>query len=151
MHTHASSLTPRRADRAQSLLDALGAWASGLCAAHCIALPVLVVALPGAGLEAFDSPLFDRGFAIFVVLFGAVVIGGGACLQRLRLVCTTYVLSVALLFAGAFAAGHGPRHAAMLALGGTLMAVAHLTNRSGVRRYGAPLRLLRLPFARSLK
>jgi ABC-type microcin C transport system permease subunit YejB len=45
----------------------LGIWLSGLCAIHCLLTPILVVALPVAGVRLFESHiteyiLFSAGF-----------------------------------------------------------------------------------------
>jgi hypothetical protein len=122
--------------RGASRMDLAGGWASIVCALHCAVLPLAISALPGAGLEVLDNHGFDRGFAIFVALFGLVVIGAGYCPHRIRVVVAAYVAAVVLLFLGAFSGDHGIVHAVLLSLGGALMATAHLTNRDGVRRHG---------------
>lgn len=128
--------SPMHRRAARSWLDTLGAWASGLCAVHCVALPLAVAALPSAGLAGLDSPAFDRVFVVCVAIFGLLVISSGVCLQRIRLVSAIYLSAVALLVAGAFALVHGPLHAVVLSLGGASMAAAHLVNRGGVHRHG---------------
>ena len=117
-------------------LDLAGGWASIICALHCAALPLLLTLLPGAGLEVLDNHSFDALFAGLVVLFGLVVIGTGYCPHRVRAVLALFGGAVVFLALGAFSADHGLRHAALLSLGGALMASAHLINRDGVRRHG---------------
>jgi hypothetical protein len=127
-------MSPLLSQRWSARLDMLGAAASFVCAGHCVLLPLAVSALPYAGLESFDSPTFDRAFATFAVAFGLVVIGGGACRQRLRLVGSLFVAGVVLLAAGL--APIGGWHHVALALGGAAIAAAHLTNRHGIRHHG---------------
>lgn len=117
-------------------LDLAGSWASIVCALHCAALPLVLAALPGAGLEVLDNHSFDGLFAAAVILFGLIVIGGGYCPHRVRVVLAAFIGAVVFLAFGALSADHGMRHAALLSLGGALMATAHLINRDGIRRHG---------------
>jgi hypothetical protein len=127
-------------------LDWFGAAASFVCAVHCAVLPIVVAALPWAGLESFDSPGFDRAFAVFAMAFGLLVIGTAACAQRLRTVASLYAGGVALLAAGL--APIGAWHHAVLALGGAGIAAAHLVNRHGIRHHGChPVNLWATAFA----
>lgn len=127
-------------------LDWLGAAASFVCALHCALLPLAVALLPWAGLESFDSPAFDRAFAVFAIAFGLLVIGTAACRQWLRIVASLYVLGVVLLAAGL--APIGAWHHAVLALGGAAIAAAHLVNRHGIRHDGCrPVNLWAAAFA----
>ena len=116
-------------------LDLAGGWASIICALHCALLPVLVAVLPGAGLDVLDNHDFDAYFAAFVILFGTVVIGTGYCPHRIRLVLVTFVAATIALLFGALDGDHGWRHAALLSIGGALMASAHLINRDGIRHH----------------
>jgi hypothetical protein len=116
-------------------LDLLGATASALCAAHCALLPLLVAALPFSGLEAFESHVFDRGFVIGATLLAVLVIGSGCCRHRLRWVIAIFALAEVLLVAGAFFTHERIAHALLLALGGALLASAHLINRHGLKHH----------------
>jgi hypothetical protein len=129
MSTPTANLPKRR-------LDLAGGWASIVCALHCAALPLLLTALPGAGLEFLDNHSFDALFAAIVVVFGLVVIGTGYCPHRVRVVLALFAAAAVLLALGAFSEDHGFRHALLLSLGGASMAAAHLVNRDGVRRHG---------------
>lgn len=127
-------------------LDWLGAAASFVCALHCALLPLAVAMLPWAGLESFDSPAFDRAFAVFAIAFGLLVIGTAACAQWLRIVGSLYASGVVLLAAGL--APIGAWHHAVLALGGAGIAAAHLVNRHGIRHHGCrPVNLWATAFA----
>jgi hypothetical protein len=139
-------MTHLHSQRWSARLDMLGAAASFVCAAHCVLLPIAVSSLPYAGLESFDSPAFDRAFALFAVLFGLLVIGTGACRQRLRIVGSLFGAGVVLLATGL--APIGTLHHVALALGGAAIAAAHLTNRHGIRHHGCrPVNLWAAAFA----
>ena len=126
------STDPRRHARH---LDLAGGWASIVCALHCALLPLAIALLPGAGLDVLDNHDFDAYFAAFVILFGTVVIGTGYCPHRIRMVLTVFVAAAVALLLGALDGDHGWRHAALLSIGGALMASAHLINRDGIRHH----------------
>lgn len=133
---------PARSGHWHPRLDAIGALASSLCAAHCALLPLAVALMPYAGWESLESTAFDVGFAIFATVFGAVVLGAGSCRHRVRWTVSMYFAAVAMLVAGLMFGHRDWAHAALLAAGGTLMALAHVLNRSALRRHGCvPLRL----------
>lgn len=135
---------------AQSRLDTIGAAASFVCALHCALLPLLAALLPYAGFDVLQSHAFDRAFAVFATVFGLVVIGGGACRQRLALVLPLFVCGVVLLYVGAFAVLAGAWHPVLLALGGIAVAFAHVVNRHGISHHGCdPVNLWLLLFARA--
>jgi hypothetical protein len=123
-------------------LDLAGGWASIICAVHCALLPLALAIVPGTGLDVLDNHAFDAYFAAFVILFGTVVIGTGYCPHRIRLVLAAFVAATIALLFGALDGDHGWRHAALLSLGGALMASAHLINRDGIRHHHC----LRNPF-----
>lgn len=123
------------ADRVLPHLDAVGASASFLCAAHCAAMPMLLNTVPLAGLDVLASHGFEQGFVVAAALFALVVIGSGYCVHRLRQVVVAFLVAVALLFTGAFVVEDGVPHAALLTAGGVLLGVAHALNRRGVRHH----------------
>jgi hypothetical protein len=137
-----------RTDSMLPSLDALGAAASAACALHCALIPLAAAVMPYVGLGALDSAAFDRGFAAFAIVFGLVVIGGGYCRHRMRLLLALFSAAVALLIVGVTVAHTSAWHAVALALGGSLMAAAHLVNRHGVKHHGCtPRSLWRTPAA----
>lgn len=131
-----SMISSATRSRVPMRLDAVGAVASFVCALHCALLAVVAAALPYAGFEQFQSHAFDRGFAMFATLFGLVVIGTGACRQRLSSVLPLFATGVALLFTGAFAAIESAWHPVLLALGGIAVASAHAVNRHAITHHG---------------
>ena len=76
----------------QPRLDAVGALASGLCAAHCVLVPLAIALMPYAGWQALESTAFDIGFVVFATLFGAIVLGAGTCRHLLRWTAPMYVV-----------------------------------------------------------
>jgi hypothetical protein len=130
-----TTTTPNSPHVTWSRLDAFGATASFLCALHCLAIPVLVAALPLTGLHVLENHDFDRVFVVLAVLFGGAVIGSGYCVHRWRTVAALYLVSTALLITGAFFLVHPPTHGIVLALGGFTLAAAHLINRRGVHAH----------------
>lgn len=125
-------------------LDTIGALASSLCAAHCVLLPLAVALMPLAGWQSLESTAFDVGFVVFAAVFGAVVLAAGSCRHRLRWTLSMYVTAVAMLVGGLLYTQTYWLHAALMAVGGALMASMHLVNRHGLRHHGCvPLRLFR--------
>ncbi len=118
-------------------LDAFGAAASMVCAAHCVLVPVLIAALPSTVLSRLESPGFDQGFVVFAALFGAIVIGSGVARALWRRIAAMYAFGVISLALGAFVWHSFPMHAIVLALGGAAVAGAHLLNRHAIKRHGA--------------
>jgi hypothetical protein len=59
-------------------LDKLGIWVSGLCALHCLALPVVVPLLPLIGSSFFAQLWFERTILTISLLIGAVALISGA-------------------------------------------------------------------------
>jgi hypothetical protein len=129
-------VSPRISPDLRQRLDAFGAAASLVCAAHCIILPLLLAVLPATTLSSLESPAFDRGFVVFAALFGAIVIGSGVARGQWRRVVALYALGVASLALGAFVWHSYPLHAMVLGLGGAAVAGAHLLNRHAIQRHG---------------
>ena len=55
-------------------LDRLGIWVSGLCALHCLALPVVVPLLPLIGSSFFAQLWFERTILTISLIIGAVAL-----------------------------------------------------------------------------
>ncbi|HEY0179412.1 MAG TPA: MerC domain-containing protein [Dokdonella sp.] len=110
--------------------DRVGATASFLCAVHCAALPLVIAALPALGLEFLADHRFERVFiACASALAATTLYLGFRRHQRFR--AFWFLLpGIVLLLAGiTIDADHGsPVHAVLVAIGGTLVALAHLTN-----------------------
>ena len=123
MNATPTSLIARLADR-------FGATASFLCAVHCAALPLVIAALPALGLSFLANHRFERGFIAFasVLALTTLVVG----FRRHRQFRAFWFLAPGILF---LCAGiivdfeqSATAHAVLVAIGGTLVAISHLTN-----------------------
>jgi hypothetical protein len=119
----ASSIFARFADR-------FGATASFLCAIHCAALPLVIAVLPALGLSFLADHRFEHAFIAFACTLAlTTLILGFRRHQRFR--AFWFLLpGIALLAAGIVFDFEQTTylHATLVALGGTLVALAHLTN-----------------------
>lgn len=115
-------------------LDTCGIWVSLLCAAHCVLLPLLLVALPLLGM--YQGELHEIEVAVLAVttaiaitsfLWGYVTHGNPKAL-------TAMGLAFGLLFLGHhFADELSTFHALLSAAGGLLLAFGHYLNRTVCR------------------
>ena len=123
-------MSPQHHSLIGRLADRFGATASFLCAVHCAALPLIIAALPALGLSFLANHRFERGFIAFAsVLATTTFIVGFRRHRRFR---AFWFLVPGLLF---LAAGvivdfdqSALTHAVLVSIGGTLVAVSHLTN-----------------------
>lgn len=112
----------RRADR-------IGAIASFLCAIHCALLPLVLAVLPALGLGFLADHRFEHAFIAFASLLAlTTLIVGFRRHQRFR-AFWFLVPGIALLLAGIVVEYDSTLvHAILVAIGGTLVATAHVTN-----------------------
>ena len=113
-----------------SRFDRLGATASFLCAVHCAALPLVIATLPAIGLGFLANHRFEHGFVAFAsVLALTTLIVGFRRHHRFR-AFWFLVPGILLLAAGMIVdfESSATAHAVLVAMGGTLVAVSHLTN-----------------------
>ncbi|MDR2013658.1 MAG: MerC domain-containing protein [Rhodanobacter sp.] len=119
----ASSMFARLADR-------FGATASFLCAIHCALLPLVIAVLPALGLSFLADHRFEHAFIAFASMLAlTTLILGFRRHQRFR--AFWFLLpGIALLATGiVFDVEQATYvHAILVAIGGTLVALAHLTN-----------------------
>ena len=114
-----------------NLADRFGATASFLCAVHCAALPFVLALLPALGLSFLADHGFERGFIAFASVLASWSIGSSYRRHRRPHALWLLAPGLALLWAGAFIVDEhfGLRvHAALVAMGGALLASAHLAN-----------------------
>lgn len=113
------------------IADRVGATASFLCALHCVALPFVLAVLPALGLGFLADHGFERGFIICASLLAVATLLYGYHRHRTRHALLLLVPGLSLLWIGGFIfdahAGIG-WHAMLVALGGSCVALAHLTN-----------------------
>jgi hypothetical protein len=125
--------TPRRAMSGvfAHVADRVGATASFLCALHCAALPFVLALLPALGLGFLADHGFERGFIVCASLLALAALVYGYRRHRTRRAFAFLLPGLALLWAGGFVfdahTGLG-WHSVLVALGGSCIALAHLTN-----------------------
>lgn len=123
-----SSNLPRHSLFAR-IADRFGASASMLCAVHCALLPLVIAVLPALGLGFLADHRFEHVFIAFASMLAlTALIVGFRRHQRFR--AFWFLLpGIALLCAGIVVEYDSTLlHAALVAMGGSLVALAHLTN-----------------------
>lgn len=111
------------------LADRFGATASFLCAVHCALLPVVLAVLPALGLGFLADHRFEHGFIAFACVLALTSLVVGFRRHQRFGAFAFLVPGVALLVAGlVFEYESTLLHAALVAMGGSLIALAHLAN-----------------------
>lgn len=110
--------------------DRFGATASFLCALHCAALPLVIAVLPALGLSFLANHAFERAFIVFASTLALASLAFGFRRHRRFRAFWFLVPGVVLLLAGIVIDIEGALlvHASLVSLGGTLVALSHLTN-----------------------
>jgi len=125
-----TSQTPQNAGLA-GIADRVGATASFLCALHCAALPFVLAVLPALGLGFLADHAFERVFIAAASTLALTVLIRGFrrhhSVRALRLLAPGLVL---LWIGGFLIDGHDTigLHALLVSIGGSCVALAHLTN-----------------------
>ncbi len=119
----ATSCNLNRADR-------VGFAASFLCALHCALLPLVLAVLPTLGLSVGGWVDIDQGVTVFATLLGVTTLALGFRRHRAFRAWVLLVAGLALVWLGAFSPlhDHGLGHAVVMAVGGLMIAGAHLLN-----------------------
>lgn len=113
-----------RADRA-------GFAASFLCALHCALWPWLLAVAPAFGLELGGWVDLDQAFVVFATVLGVSTLTLGWRRHRAFHAWLLLVPGLILVWVGAFTPLHDNHtlgHATVMAIGGVLLALAHLVN-----------------------
>lgn len=112
------------------LADRFGATASLLCAVHCALLPLVIALLPALGLSFLADHRFEHAFIAFAsVLALTTMVFGFRRHQDFR--AFWFLLpGIGLLFTGILFEFQNSTivHAVLVAMGGSLVAIAHVTN-----------------------
>lgn len=121
---------PRPPSVLARLADRFGASASFLCAVHCALLPAVIAILPALGLGFLADHGFERGFVAFASVLALTTAMFGFRRHRRFRAFWFLVPGLILLVLGVLVdADHtSARHAVMVSIGGTLVALAHLVN-----------------------
>lgn len=113
--------------------DGMGMTASGLCVAHCVLTPLLLFAVPVAGLAVLESELFHKALVAAVIAVGTIAFIPGLRLHGNYRLLPLVLLGVgSLLFAtfGAEALWGETGETAFTMAGGALMIYSHWKNRT---------------------
>lgn len=112
------------------LADRFGASASLMCAVHCALLPLAIAAVPTLGLTLAGEASFERAFTVFATVLAGATLVAGYRRHRTLGALMFLVPGVLAIWFGAFGPmGHdNVTHAVVMAVGGTLIAAAHLLN-----------------------
>ncbi|MBL0156217.1 MAG: MerC domain-containing protein [Bryobacterales bacterium] len=119
-----ASITP------DALLDRLGIVVSGLCAIHCLAMPLLLGALPAAGLWWAAGNRIESVILILACALASLSLVPAYFRHRNSLPIQLFAIGSVFLGASRLASP-GPSHwfcALGLAMGGGLIAAAHFRN-----------------------
>nr|WP_180167217.1 MerC domain-containing protein [Stenotrophomonas sp. SbOxS2]NYU00265.1 MerC domain-containing protein [Stenotrophomonas sp. SbOxS2] len=133
--------------------DLAGAWLSLACAAHCVALPLLLAFTPAAmmALRSFQHPghaamtallVMSRWEWLFALLASTIAVlstaAGQRRHQRALPLCVALAGATLLLSASLYLPLKESLlwHGAATACGGVMLAVAHLRNRRALRSAG---------------
>lgn len=111
-------------------MDRFGAFASMLCAIHCALLPLIFGILPALGLGFLAGHAFEQVFVSFAIVLATISLMFGLRKHGSYRAFWFLVPGILLLVAGVLAgADHGnPWHAAVVSIGGTMIALSHLIN-----------------------
>jgi ABC-type Fe3+ transport system permease subunit len=118
---------PRSALRAA---DKIGFAASFVCAVHCALLPLVMAFVPAVVLNAGGWLDWDQAFVVFATLLGATTLSLGYRRHRAYHAWALLLPGLALVWAASFTAlhDHTAAHLALMVVGGSLLAAAHLVN-----------------------
>ena len=112
------------------LADRFGATASFLCAVHCAVLPLIIAVLPALGLSFLANHRFEHGFIAFASVLALTTLVVGFRRHRRFRAFWFLVPGILLLAAGISVDfdDSATLHAIFVSIGGTLVALSHLTN-----------------------
>jgi len=124
------NMSPPRPSLFARLADRFGATASFLCAVHCALLPLVIAALPALGLSFLANHHFERGFIAFASVLALTTLYMGFRRHHRFRAFWFLAPGIALLTAGIIVdfEQSATLHAVLVSLGGTLVALSHLTN-----------------------
>src|SRR5689334_22229916 len=111
--------------------DRVGATASFLCAVHCAVLPFVLAVLPALGLGFLANHRFERIFIACASLLALTVLMYGYRRHHDARPLKLLLPGLASLWLGGFLVdGYSTisLHALLVAIGGSCVALAHLTN-----------------------
>ncbi len=121
----------------RQLLDSLAVTISGVCAVHCLALPLIIMAYPLLGLWSMDDLLFHRLLLIVIIPISLIALWLGYRIHRSRQVTVLGMLGIAILALVAISCHDwvsttGERFATTA--GGLILASGHVFNAINAQR-----------------
>lgn len=116
-------------------VDRLGVCVSIACLIHCLALPLLLAALPAFGAIYWIGDGFDLIFAVLAIVLALACLCWGFRIHRKKRLFITFGAAFLFLFSGLFYA-EGLLETGLLAVGGLGLVGSHLLNRHLCRTCG---------------
>lgn len=113
--------------------DDVGIFASSLCVTHCVLTPVVLIALPFAGLAFLENEAVDRSLALAAIAVAVIAFIPGYRMHGSKKLVTLVCAGIAcLLFAafGADAIWGETGDTVFTMLGGGIIVLSHFLNRS---------------------
>lgn len=118
----------------QASLDATGFWASAICAAHCVAVPILLSFAAFSSLAFLENPAVE-----YTILAVSCVVGVSSLLpsyfRHHRKVAALYILVTGFLFIVISRFAPELFEAILTPIGALLIALAHLVNYNLCKKY----------------
>ena len=109
-------------------LDRAAMAGSAACMVHCLALPLLLAAVPAAAAIIVIPESFHRWVLLLAVPLAAIALLGGRARHAALWPLCLGAAGLSLLMIGAFALSEGGVERAVTVTGGILVALAHAAN-----------------------
>jgi hypothetical protein len=109
-------------------LDMLGIGASSLCLVHCMAMPVLIAAMPMFVPQVLEGPVAHYILGIAVLTFALLAIGPGYARHRQNGVAIFAAIGVVAVLIATFLLGESRYEFPLITAGNLMLIVAHVKN-----------------------
>ncbi|MGH8028884.1 MAG: MerC domain-containing protein [Arenimonas sp.] len=122
---------PVRRVRLGTWADSVGSGVAIVCAVHCALLPFVLAALPALGLGFLAGSQWELPYIAFASMLAMASLWQGFRRHRVYRALAFLVPGLIAVWAGVLVPTlheDAVRHAVVMTLGGTLIAVAHLVN-----------------------
>lgn len=124
------SLLIREMKAARWNVDRIGAYASAICAVHCVLTGVALGLLSVLGLDFIGSPVTEAMFFLTAVVVGSWALIHGMRKHRSAVPGSVFVIGMGCLLVSHFAFGHGTAGGTIFSvLGGLSLLAFHWLNR----------------------
>lgn len=122
------SQEPMNVPKPLGLVDRLGVYVSAACAVHCLALPLLLAAIPTVGLLVFIGEGVEMMLALAAVLLAVACLCWGFRLHRKKRLFLTFSAAAAFILSGQIFAD-GWLETALVVAGAVGLIASHMLNR----------------------